>query len=115
MMFSWQVIIFLDLSHLIDLLFPFLLNQHLSSSHFLSLFLLLPSLHSKGEQDEDVLAPVRLTASPYYVTGGTMRPYQINGLNWMIKLYDNGISGILADEMGLGKTLQVFFQTFLFP
>ena len=37
-----------------------------------------------------------------------MRGYQIHGLNWLIKLYDNGISGILADEMGLGKTLQVF-------
>lgn len=35
-----------------------------------------------------------------------MRDYQLEGLNWMIKLYDNGINGILADEMGLGKTLQ---------
>lgn len=59
----------------------------------------------KGEQGDDI-APVRLTASPYYIAGGTMRPYQVHGLNWMIKLYDNGISGILADEMGLGKTLQ---------
>jgi hypothetical protein len=32
---------------------------------------------------------------------------QIEGLNWLIRLYDNGINGILADEMGLGKTLQV--------
>lgn len=35
-----------------------------------------------------------------------MKDYQIAGLNWLIKLYDNGINGILADEMGLGKTLQ---------
>lgn len=35
-----------------------------------------------------------------------MRPYQLEGLNWMIKLQENGINGILADEMGLGKTLQ---------
>ena len=35
-----------------------------------------------------------------------MRDYQIQGLNWMISLYHNGINGILADEMGLGKTLQ---------
>lgn len=35
-----------------------------------------------------------------------MRDYQITGLNWMISLHDNGLSGILADEMGLGKTLQ---------
>ncbi len=44
--------------------------------------------------------------SPAYVKGGTMRPYQIEGLNWMISLFENGINGILADEMGLGKTLQ---------
>ena len=36
-----------------------------------------------------------------------MRDHQLEGLNWMIKLYDNGINGILADEMGLGKTLQI--------
>ncbi|KAJ1648305.1 chromatin remodeling complex Adenosinetriphosphatase, partial [Dispira simplex] len=46
------------------------------------------------------------TESPVYVKGGTMRDYQVQGLNWMISLYENGINGILADEMGLGKTLQ---------
>lgn len=35
-----------------------------------------------------------------------MREYQLQGLNWLISLYENGINGILADEMGLGKTLQ---------
>jgi len=35
-----------------------------------------------------------------------MRAYQLEGLNWLIKLHDHGINGILADEMGLGKTLQ---------
>jgi SWI/SNF-related matrix-associated actin-dependent regulator of chromatin subfamily A member 5 len=35
-----------------------------------------------------------------------MRDYQLQGLNWLISLYQNGINGILADEMGLGKTLQ---------
>jgi len=35
-----------------------------------------------------------------------MHGYQLEGLNWMIKLHDHGINGILADEMGLGKTLQ---------
>ena len=35
-----------------------------------------------------------------------MHKYQLEGLNWMIKLHDHGINGVLADEMGLGKTLQ---------
>ncbi|OAA66598.1 snf2 family helicase [Niveomyces insectorum RCEF 264] len=43
--------------------------------------------------------------SPPFVHG-QMRDYQVAGLNWLISLHENGISGILADEMGLGKTLQ---------
>lgn len=43
---------------------------------------------------------------PKLVTGGTMRSYQLEGLEWMLSLYQNGINGILADEMGLGKTIQ---------
>jgi len=35
----------------------------------------------------------------------TMRDYQLDGLNWMISLYETGLNGILADEMGLGKTI----------
>ncbi|KAL3477148.1 SNF2 family N-terminal domain-containing protein [Aspergillus californicus] len=43
--------------------------------------------------------------SPPYIQG-QMRDYQVAGLNWLVSLHENGISGILADEMGLGKTLQ---------
>ena len=47
-----------------------------------------------------------MQVQPSIITGTTLREYQLQGLNWMIHLYDNGINGILADEMGLGKTLQ---------
>ena len=43
---------------------------------------------------------------PAEVTGGTMREYQLAGLDWLVSLYENGLNGILADEMGLGKTVQ---------
>ena len=43
---------------------------------------------------------------PSLVTGGTMRSYQLEGLEWLFQLYSNGVNGILADEMGLGKTIQ---------
>lgn len=43
--------------------------------------------------------------SPLYING-KLRPYQIQGLNWLIQLHSNKLAGILADEMGLGKTLQ---------
>ena len=36
----------------------------------------------------------------------TLRDYQLEGLNWLSFLWDNGFGGILADDMGLGKTLQ---------
>ncbi|KAF0267749.1 ISWI chromatin-remodeling complex ATPase HuISW1 [Hanseniaspora uvarum DSM 2768] len=48
---------------------------------------------------------LQFSESPIYVNG-ELRPYQIQGLNWMIELFNNNLSGILADEMGLGKTLQ---------
>jgi len=37
---------------------------------------------------------------------GTLKHYQLKGMNWLANLYDQGINGILADEMGLGKTVQ---------
>lgn len=46
------------------------------------------------------------TEQPSLVTGGKMRQYQLEGLEWMKSLWMNGLCGILADEMGLGKTVQ---------
>jgi len=43
---------------------------------------------------------------PKLLSGGVMRNYQLEGYEWLAKLYENGINGILADEMGLGKTIQ---------
>lgn len=53
-------------------------------------------------------AQVRIVSQPGIINKdhGNMRAYQVQGLNWLANLYQNGISGILADEMGLGKTLQ---------
>ena len=36
----------------------------------------------------------------------TLRPYQLEGLNWMQTLRELDVGGILGDDMGLGKTLQ---------
>ncbi|KAM6956225.1 lymphoid-specific helicase [Aplochiton taeniatus] len=46
------------------------------------------------------------TQQPRLVTGALMRWYQIEGIEWLRMLWENGINGILADEMGLGKTIQ---------
>lgn len=36
----------------------------------------------------------------------TLRPYQLDGFNWLHFLYTSGLGGVLADDMGLGKTVQ---------
>ncbi|KAL3419469.1 rsc complex subunit [Phlyctema vagabunda] len=47
-----------------------------------------------------------VTKQPNILVGGTLKEYQLKGLQWMISLYNNNLNGILADEMGLGKTIQ---------
>ena len=37
---------------------------------------------------------------------GALRPYQLEGVKWMVNLARHGLGGILADDMGLGKTLE---------
>ncbi|EME47150.1 hypothetical protein DOTSEDRAFT_77542 [Dothistroma septosporum NZE10] len=57
---------------------------------------------------------LRSAKQPGLVTGGLMRNYQLEGLDWLTSLYENGLNGILADEMGLGKTIQtISFLAFL--
>ena len=36
----------------------------------------------------------------------TLRPYQVEGFQWLSLLWDTGLGGVLADDMGLGKTVQ---------
>ncbi|WVQ94065.1 hypothetical protein IAU59_001143 [Kwoniella sp. CBS 9459] len=48
----------------------------------------------------------KVTKQASILTGGTLKDYQVKGLQWMISLYNNRLNGILADEMGLGKTIQ---------
>lgn len=52
------------------------------------------SVRRKGDHDQPA------------IFRGTLKGYQLKGMNWLANLYDQGISGILADEMGLGKTVQ---------
>lgn len=43
---------------------------------------------------------------PTLLEHGTLKSYQMIGLQWLVSLYVNNLNGILADEMGLGKTIQ---------
>ena len=68
-------------------------------------------LQQKNNIDENDLKAeskqlTRLYYQPSSLTGGKLTDYQLDGLNWLISLYERGLNGILADEMGLGKTIQ---------
>jgi SWI/SNF-related matrix-associated actin-dependent regulator of chromatin subfamily A protein 2/4 len=47
-----------------------------------------------------------IASQPGLLVGGTLKEYQVKGLEWLVSLYNNALNGILADEMGLGKTIQ---------
>ncbi|KAI5864585.1 SNF2-family ATP dependent chromatin remodeling factor snf21 [Durotheca rogersii] len=47
-----------------------------------------------------------VTEQAHMLVGGSLKEYQLKGLQWMLSLYNNNLNGILADEMGLGKTIQ---------
>lgn len=64
----------------------------------------------KGTQDSPApqKASGRVIAQRPVPTGlqATLRPYQVEGFQWLSFLYEQRLGGILADDMGLGKTVQ---------
>ncbi|KAK3217953.1 hypothetical protein Dsin_011923 [Dipteronia sinensis] len=50
--------------------------------------------------------PVTSTVQTPELFKGTLKEYQLKGLQWLVNCYEQGLNGILADEMGLGKTIQ---------
>ena len=99
----------------IALFIPFLSYQHNQ------LITPLLSVHSIELQDEYVATDVTsdstyysiahsriepVTEQPSNLVCGTLKGYQLQGLEWLVSLFNNNLNGILADEMGLGKTIQ---------
>ena len=58
---------------------------------------------SKPKGSFDGIAPI----DPPSLFTGTLRPYQREGLGWLLFLQRFGFGGCLADDMGLGKTVMV--------
>ncbi|XP_022856901.1 DNA helicase INO80 isoform X2 [Olea europaea var. sylvestris] len=50
--------------------------------------------------------PVASTVQTPELFKGSLKEYQLKGLQWLVNCYEQGLNGILADEMGLGKTIQ---------
>lgn len=64
----------------------------------------------KGAQDSPALQKTsrRVIAQRPVPAGlqAALRPYQVEGFQWLSFLYEQRLGGILADDMGLGKTVQ---------
>jgi hypothetical protein len=54
----------------------------------------------------DSLDAPRTPPPPPDTLKGTLMPYQVRGMQWLLDLHGLQLGGILADDMGLGKTLQ---------
>lgn len=53
----------------------------------------------EDDEDEGGEKHVFLTKQPSCIKFGQLKPYQLEGLNWMIHLAEKGLNGILADEV----------------
>jgi ATP-dependent DNA helicase len=49
---------------------------------------------AKREEEKPIFRQPELLAA-----GCVLKDYQLEGVRWLVSLYENGVSGILADEM----------------
>ena len=53
-----------------------------------------------------LVKPKAILYKPSLLLKATLRPYQEEGVKWLLGNYQNGLGSCLADDMGLGKTIQ---------
>ena len=58
--------------------------------------LMLAAAQQEADQQKEA-EQKKLTAQPSCIVNGTMRGYQVEGLNWLLKLREHSVNGILAD------------------
>lgn len=61
---------------------------------------------ARAEEEEPSAFHINPKAVPDFCNGRSLRPYQLESLEWMAKHWCAGRNAILGDEMGLGKTAQ---------
>ncbi len=82
----------------------FVLPFH-SVQYFMHLTKNLPSARPHDLSATPVLSPEK-GQMPAHSFNGSLRPYQQDGVDWLLGMTNAGFNVILADEMGLGKTVQ---------
>lgn len=68
-----------------------------------SQFTILEEIEGQAPQIEE---KVSANFRPSSLLKADLRPYQLEGVQWLVNLYHNQLGACLADDMGLGKTLQ---------
>lgn len=74
-------------------------NIHLPKSNF-------AVLEGITELKDTLTVQQDIQYKPSCLVKATLRPYQTEGVKWLLEHYKNGLGACLADDMGLGKTLQ---------
>ncbi|KAK6355909.1 hypothetical protein TWF718_000288 [Orbilia javanica] len=65
------------------------------------------TIENLRQEHGDDFNALEVKNQPKYISGGTLKDYQIDGMNWLYYRWFKGMNAILADEMGLGKTIQI--------
>ena len=61
----------------------------------------LKTAQEKHAASKDAEARKPIFIQPENLAAGCkLKDYQLEGVRWLLSLYENGVSGILADEMG---------------
>ncbi|MDF1696047.1 MAG: SNF2-related protein [Saprospiraceae bacterium] len=60
----------------------------------------------EGVVRKDIIIDADIDYSPSIHLNASLRPYQLEGVKWLIAHQQNSLGACLADDMGLGKTLQ---------
>lgn len=53
-----------------------------------------------------MLSVSHLSSQPECIINCVLRPYEMEGLNWLIGQYNAGMNCIMADEEGVNESLQ---------
>lgn len=61
---------------------------------------------SKAQPTGFTLSTTKVSSQIPFLFRGTLREYQLIGLDWLRHMWEKDLNVILADEMGLGKTVQ---------
>ncbi len=83
-------------------------NTNTTKKENMTLLKSLKEIEAGDDMEFESPQITRLYFQPSILTGGKLTDYQMDGLNWLISLYETGLNGILADEMVKNKLFKLY-------